>query len=125
MARRAPTAKFRAGLGAQVSKEQIQTVLEIVTYDPVRRSGWLKADAGGRAMFHLGKLPKAIRRRVAEASRALNRAKKKRAPPEEWRALTRSIRQSVVGVRMQGIIKVQGTKIRPVWRTLQSVEDSQ
>jgi len=77
---------------------------EVVTYDPIRRKGFMKADGlpdGERVHFDLGMLPREFKRPVIEVSRRLNRLKKMpRAPAESvFRELMDRIKGMVVGQR--------------------------
>ena len=79
-------------------------IAEVVTYDPIRRKGFMKADGlpdGERVHFDLGMLPRDFKQPVIEISRRLNRLKKMpRAPTESvFRELMNQIKGMVVGQR--------------------------
>jgi hypothetical protein len=82
-------------------------VLEVVTYDPVTRKGFLRACGGvlqGRVHFALGMMPEAFKRPVIERSRPIN--SKRGLSPEDLHALIREIRRSVTGVRLHAHVRL-------------------
>ena len=77
-------------------------IAEVVTYDPVRRKGFMKRlDQPSRRGIHfaLGMLPRDFKQPVIETSRRLNRIKKMPRVPAEsvFRELMDHIKGMVVG----------------------------
>ena len=79
-------------------------IAEVVTYDPIRRKGFMKLvdqPGEGRVHFNLSVLPQDFKEPVIEISRRLNKLRKMpRAPAESvFRELMDQIKDMVVGQR--------------------------
>ncbi len=79
----------------------MEVVADVVTYDPVRRKGFMKTvkPIGRRVHFDLGMLPDDFKAPVIEASRRINQNKKEPLPDAEWHELTRRITAMLMGHR--------------------------
>jgi hypothetical protein len=83
----------------------VDVVLEVVTYDPLRRLGFMRiveGVGGGRVHFALGMLPEAFKRPRVERSRPLN---DRTLPREAFQALMRELAHDLVGRRFRGRIR--------------------
>ncbi len=81
--------------------------LEVVTYDPLRRVGFMRVlDAGSpsptRVHFALSMLPEQFKRPLIVRSRPLNH---RELAGERFTALMRELRQELVGARFQARVR--------------------
>jgi len=80
---------------------------EVVTYDPVRRQGYIKLDRTdlGRVFFRLNDLHTTVKEVIVDESRKLNKAKKEKLPAQEFKQLLYDIRTHLIGQRFRFEIK--------------------
>ena len=101
----------------------MELVVEVVTYDPIRRKGFMKAlkstvHLGKRVHFALDMLPKQFRQKVIEESRRLNRARKQPIPQVEFKNLMHQIRTMVVGQQFSLQVRIDSDAMRIVRRSV-------
>ncbi len=101
----------------------MELVVEVVTYDPIRRKGFMKAlestvHLGKRVHFALDMLPKQFRQNVIEESRRLNRARKQPIPQVEFKKLMHQIRTLVVGQQFSLQVRIDSDAMRIVRKSV-------
>lgn len=88
---------------------------KIVTYDPIRRKGFLEVwgeQKSLRVHFVLRVLPEDIKQEVIEASREINRAKKeKNLSGEEFKKICAEVTALVMGKEFSFEVKQQDGKL--------------
>jgi hypothetical protein len=93
--------------------------LEVVTYDPLRRRGFMRVAAGAavgeRVVFSLSYLPDELRRALVAQSRSLN---DRTFTGEPFRDLMRAVRRELVGARFQGRVRGPAGRRRIAPRSL-------
>ena len=84
---------------------------EVLTYDPVRRQGYLKLNPPGmgRAFFRLSDLPATIKGVIVDESRKINKAKKEAMPAQEFKKLLHDIGAHLIGRRFRFEVKATQT----------------
>ena len=86
-------------------RAELDVMLEVVTYDPLRRYGFMRVLEGkpaGRIHFALGMLPETFKRERVERSRPLN---DRTLPREAFSALMRELAHDLVGRRFRGRVR--------------------
>jgi hypothetical protein len=103
-----------------------ELLLEVVTYDPVRRKGFLRTvdhSLDGRVHFALSMLPEEFKRPIIERSRPLNQ--KRRLDDSAFITTTRDLRRAVVGARFRAqVVAGDDSRWRLVRRTISTAPAS-